>query len=328
MCKIRWAIMRNKWLKTIFLTPHVWLAAAAIAVAGSFAVDYVEAQKVADRALALRQGPPSSVALQNFSGFRDVGPAREVLVWAEARLDHPVVVNLGNETEPKSAIMIPLFPLSEKGATRIQRMLVDGSDEPVTRPVPRPMPTDFETTTAEGILVYQPQNQVTTFTDVDSLINQRLGAGQYGTVVQINGERIDPGDLSLVVKGVMAASDSSIADQYLAVEPYRYGRVVALAPPPSTGLQRALFWSGVTLALGAILLSVKTVDIMPGKNGRNRADAPEVRMTPGQSEKARSRFQTLPTQDELYSAEAASAAEPPRSGKLIGKVSEKIKSRR
>lgn len=319
--------MRNKWIKTVFLTPHVWLAAAALCVAGSFAIDYVEAQKVADRALALRQGPPDSVALQKFSGFRDVGPAREVRVWAEADLTDPIVVDLGTEGNPQRAIMIPLFPLSEQGASRIQSMLTGSTDGAVIRPAPRPSPTAFETTVAEGLLVYRTENPLGGFSDIDSLINRRLGTGLYGTVVEVNGERIDPGDLTLVAKGFMAASGSDITDDYLAINPYRYGRVIALAPPPSTGLQRALFWGGVALALGAILLSVKAVDVMAGKEFSRGKNAPEKRMTPGNSDKARQRFQTLPTQDELYAAESGVTENTAATG-LIGKVTDKIKTRR
>ncbi|NRA99504.1 MAG: hypothetical protein HRU32_06735 [Rhodobacteraceae bacterium] len=318
--------MRNKWLKSFFLTPHVWLAAAAISVAGSFVVDYVEAQKVADRALALRQGPPPSVALQNFRPLRDVGPAREVRVWAEAQLSNPVVVNLGSADAPQRAIMIPLYPLSDLGAERIQRMLVDGQDGGVTRPTPRPMPSEIETTVAQGMLVHLTEKQIGPDDDVTALINRQLGRGQYGQVVEVNGERTDPGELSLVAKGVMAAQNGEITDDYLAIAPYKYGRVVALAPPPSTGLQRALFWGGVALALGAIMLSVKTIDVMPNRGGQ-KSGAPEQRMTPGQSDKARERFQSLPTQDELYAAKAATA-EPSPSNVLLTKVTHKFKNRR
>ena len=224
--------------------------------------------------------------------------------------------------------MVPLFPLSDRGLENVVRDTTQGTEGQTIRPAPRPMPNATEVAVAEGMLVYLTENQLGPTVSIDALINRRFGIGRYGSVVEINGERIDPGQLAPVVIGVMAGADREIVDNYLAIAPYKHGRLVALAPPPSSGLQRALFWGGVALALGAITLSFKTVDILAGPKKRGRSSGQEQRMVPGRSDKARERFQTLPTQDELYAAEAGPSPDDAASRKLIGQVTDKLKTRR
>lgn len=322
-------------LLRVVLSPHLWLGAAAISIAASFVVDYVDAQRTADRALALRQGPPPVADLQTFDPARNVGPAREVLILAEANLADPIVVTLGPAGDQQTAVIFPLFPVSDRGRDMIVRAAAMAGAEGLAaiRPVPRPSrdETDAATPQALGVLLHWTDATTAARVDPGSLVARSFGPGSHGSVVEVNGERVFPGDMALVVKGAMAAIDLDIADDFLAVSPFVNGRLAALAPPPSSGLQRALFWGGMTLGLGAVLLSVRIIDVFgPRVDSPKRPGQQDRRVSPGSTPKARTRFQTIPTQDELYAAAQTQQArtEDAGSGRKFLAPVEKIRIRR
>lgn len=321
-------------LQKVVLSPHLWLAAAATSIAGSFVVDYIDAQRTADRALALRQGPPPATEIQGFEATRHVGPAREVLVQAEADLGDPIVVSLGPEGDRQTAVIYPLFPVSDRGREAIARRLADDGTLGSIRPAPRPDPASLTSARPEalGIILHWadiPAGERAI--DQTSLVARSFGPGSHGSAVEINGERVAPGDMALVVKGAMAARDLGIAANFLAVSPYVDGRLAALSPPPSSGLQRSLFWGGIVLGLGAMLLSVRGSDVFAPKTPAPRPPGEQDRrMSPGRTAKAQSRFQTIPTQDEIYAAaqaREAREAEPGPTRKILESV-ERLRIRR
>lgn len=324
----------------VVLSPHLWLGAAAISIAASFVVDYVDAQRTADRALALRQGPPPVAALQAFDPARNVGPAREVLVLAEADLGDPIVVRLGPGDDQRAAIIYPLFPVSERGQEIVARRATieaagGGTDADLAaiRPVPRPDPDALraDPPTALGVILHWVDEADAAGVDPVALVARSFGPGTHGSVIEVNGERVAPGDMALVVKGAMAAINLSIAPEFLAIAPFANGRVAALSPPPSSGLQRALLWGGMTLGLGALLLSVRMVEVFaPRADAPRRPGQQDRRVSTGNTPKARSRFQTIPTQDEIYAATQVqqSRGDEPASGRKFAGPAEKIRTRR
>lgn len=307
----------------IFLSSQPWLVAALVAVGGSFAVDYVDAQRTADRALALRQGPPPATLVQDFVPARHVGPAREVLVRAETRLGDPTIVKLGRDGQPRSAVIFPLFAVSQPGQAALATAMENPAGLAAIRPVPRPK-AEAPTPRAIGVILHISDRAESDLPDSTTLIARRFGGGAHGRVVEVNGTRVSPGDMALVVKGAMAARNIDLSDDFLAIAPFENGREAALAPPPSSGLQRGLFWGGMTLALGAALLSVRVTDHgpdLPRRPGRQ-----DTRAAPAESAKARDRFRSIPTQDEVYAADMARRANetgrkkrPGLTGVLLGR---------
>jgi hypothetical protein len=322
-------VMVKDVLQKVLLSPHLWLGAAAISVAGSFVLDYIDAQRTADRALALRQGPPPVTDLQAFDAARDMGPAREVLVRAETDLSDPIVVTLGPDDARQTAVIYPLFPVSARGQDAIARRTADDGTLGSIRPVPRPDPDAAAAgrPVALGVILHWTHAGE----EPEAFVSRAFGPGEFGTVVEVNGERVTPGDMALVVKGAMAAIDLGIAADFVAVAPYVDGRIAALSPPPSSGLQRTLFWGGVVLALGAMLLSIRPSEVFgPRVPSPKRPGEQEQRMSPGQTPKAQSRFQTIPTQDELYAAAQAREAREaePGTGRRILDTVDKLRTRR
>lgn len=324
----------------VMLSPHLWLAAAAISIAASFVVDYVDAQRTADRALALRQGPPPVAALQEFDPSRNVGPAREVLILAEADLGDPIVVKLVPGDDQRAAIIYPLFPVSDRGQAIVDRRATieatGGGTDPklaAIRPVARPDPDALRAVppAALGVILHWADDADADRVDPIALVARSFGPGDHGSVIEVNGERVAPGDMALVVKGAMAAINLTIAPDFLAIAPFANGRVAALSPPPSSGLQRALLWGGMTLGLGALLLSVRMFDVFaPRADMPKRPGQQDRRISTGSTPKAQSRFQTIPTQDEIYAAtkvQQSRGEEPGSVRKFVGPV-EKIRTRR
>lgn len=289
--------MRVVVVNSLLLSPRLWLAAAVLAMGGSFVIDYVESQRTADRALALRLGPPPLVAIQSFDPSRHVGPAREVRVVAEADVTSPLIVDLGTAAGPQRAMIVPLFPLSDVGITAVRGRIDPIEGGAPVRPAPRPA-APAPRVDAMGFIVHRIDNGARGGVRADRLAAQFLGGGRYGSIVVVNGERVAPGDLALVVTGAMAADGSRLAENFIAIAPYIEGRQEALSPPPSSGLQSILFWGGFLLAMGAIILSVRGDADDAGRAGDPRVA--ETRRSTGTTPKARSRFQSLPTQDELH----------------------------
>lgn len=316
--------MRVAQVSSIFFSPRLWLVAAVLTLGGSFVIDYIESQQTADRALALRLGPPPLVAIQSFDPNRHVGPAREVRVVAEADVTSPLIVDLETVTGPQRAMIVPLFPLSDVGITAVRGRIdpLDGG-APV-RPAPRPA-APAPRVDALGFIVHRIDNGARGGVRADRLASQFLGGGRYGSIVVVNGERVVPGDLALVVTGAMAADGSRLAQDFVAIAPFVNGRQAALSPPPSSGLQTVLFWSGFLLALGAIALSIR--GNLEDADGAGERRAKEARRMTGTTPKARSRFQSLPTQDELHGEIEDDLPEDSPPG-LIGRLRGLFKSRR
>jgi hypothetical protein len=332
-------MVKSVFLRVMF-SPHLWLGAAAISIAASFVVDYVDAQRTADRALALRQGPPPLAMLQEFDPARHTGPAREVLILAEADLATPIIVKLGPGDDQRAAVIYPLFPVSEPGQEIVARQATvqaagGGSDSRLAaiRPIPRPDAEAIyaEPPTALGVILHWADDADASNIDPVALVARSFGPGSYGSVIEVNGERVAPGDMALVVQGAMAAKNLTIDPDFLAVAPFANGRVAALSPPPSSGLQRALLWGGMALGLGALLLSVRTVEVFtPRADTPKRPGQQDRRVSTGITPKARSRFQTIPTQDEIYAANQVQQSRGEESGtgrKAAGPI-EKIRTRR
>ena len=316
--------MRVSLVSNILLSSRLWLAAAVLALGGSFVIDYVEAQRTADRALALRLGPPPLVAIQSFEPGRHTGPAREVRLVAEADAATPLVVDLETASGPVRAMIVPLFPLSDVGITALRGRVdpVDGGS-PV-RPAPRPA-APAPPVQALGFIVHQIGSSAGGAIPPDRLVSEFLGGGRYGSVVVVNGVRVAPGDLALVVSGALAADGSGLAEEFVAVAPFVNGRQAALSPPPSSGLQTTLFWGGFLIALGAVVLAVRSE---PDNWAEPRAPkTTETRRSPGTTPKARSRFQSLPTQDELRDGPEDAPDEGPPPG-LLARLTAVFRSRR
>jgi hypothetical protein len=206
------------------LAPRQLLALAGLCAAGGLLWGYATIHENADRQLALRQGPPAAVAIENYRGVANRGPAGEVVLRAAADGADPLVLTIPRSGE--RAVAIPLYPL--------------GGGDSALGAVLLPLEADQ------------------TAGDLGPLV-ARISEG----VVEVNGRVVDHGDFDLILAGALAVEGRSIGKRFVAVRPYLDGRETALQPianpsmhwlwPLAAALALSVaatyrrFWSGIRL---------------------------------------------------------------------------------
>lgn len=215
-------------IKSIATSAQTWLIGGAVAVAASFLLDYVHVQRVADRALALRQGPPEAVAIEVFDPAVNYGVAREMSVLAQIAFDQPIVVTMDDAGDATPTVLYPLY--AQMGRDR----------------------------TALGVLVQIPAGSGTQI-DGRALVDDIRGQGAIGSLVRVTGRKIASDEYRLIVQGAVAAHGGTLAGPFHAIEAFPEGRTAALALPEETPIASLLFWTGVAMGLFALAISLRDV---------------------------------------------------------------------
>lgn len=283
--------------------PRGLFAAAALCVAGGLAAGYVEMMDRADRELALRQGPPAPVAIQDFSPGRHVGPAGEVRIRAEAQFGEAVVLALPGTGGERRALVVPLYPLSEIGAAGID---AEGGGRALSAQVARRAAAAAERTPALGFLFHPIEAGATEPADPDALAAARFGEGDHGGVVELAGQEADAGDFTLMAAGAFTAMDVPLAERFLAVRPFDGAReavIAARAPSHFYLLPLAL---ALALAMAAAVLAVRR-RAEPAPVG-NAEHSVHVRKNAEPGTAPHPKFAPIPSQEEIV--EAARARQP------------------
>lgn len=195
------------------VAPRQLLALAGICAGAGLLWGYATVHENANRKLALRQGPPAAVAIQDYRTVIHRGPAGEVVLHAEADVSGALVLSLPRDGG--RALAVPLFPVGggPEALGAVLLALEEGQDLP----------------------------------DAGRLA--QVGADG---LVTVTGRSVDPGDFELVLSGALAVEGRSIGDRFIAVQPYMEGREAALQPltdPPRTWLVPVL--ASFILTLGA-----------------------------------------------------------------------------
>ncbi|MEL7345239.1 MAG: hypothetical protein AAFN59_10325 [Pseudomonadota bacterium] len=248
-------------VKTILTSAQTWLIGGAIAVSASFVLEYAHVQRVAERALALRAGPPEAISIEVFDPNLHTGIANEVSLRAQIAFDEPLVVDVATQTGTQPSVLYPLF--AETGTERV----------------------------AVGVLI-NPSQTAQPDLDGRALVAGIDGSGALGTLVQINGRRVDAQSARLIVKGALAADGGSVSQTFYAVQAFADGRAGALALPEETPISALLFWTGIAMGLFAVALSFRDVarEVFPWSKDDANADTGATKTR---------RFQPLAGQGEI-----------------------------
>ena len=233
-------------LRWIIDPRSIFLAAALLAALGLVG-GYVEVHERADRELALRQGPPKKVALQEFTPVMHLGPADEVRVDAEADFTRSSIISNPGEGGMRHALIVPLFPVSDLGKARIGAG--EAENNALNAQVARRAVGGTESAVSLGYLVHPLASREAAPADPTALAEKTFGTGRYGTVAEINGQVGKSDGLGLMAAGAMSAMDITLAEQHLVIRPFAGARQLYLGGrPPDYGF--------VTLLGGAIFLSL------------------------------------------------------------------------
>jgi hypothetical protein len=190
------------------IAPRQLFALAGLCAAAGFLWGYATVQENANRTLALRQGPPAAVAVEDYRRAANRGPAGEVVLRAAADPARPLVLTMPRTGE--RALAVPLYPLSG-GAEAMGAILLPlepGAD------------------------------------DGGPGARRRGGRRRRGG----HGRVVEAGDFALILAGALAVEGRAIGPSFVAVQPYVEGREAALQPitDPSRGwlwpLASRWFW--------------------------------------------------------------------------------------
>ena len=292
-----------------FADPRNALLAAAILAAGGIVAGYVDYMGEADRELALRQGPPALVEIQDFRPGFDAGPADEVRLVAEFDLDSAVTVPVRGSDPARWQLLVPIFPVSDLGAALVARRS-GGDDAVLSAQVERRAASGGARRTAIGFAVVPSTGPSAGLPEASALAEEVLGDGRAGTVVAVNGEMIDAGMLTHVADGAFAVQGITLAESFVAVRPFLAGRVAALtAPRPATD-RRMLFLTALALVVLAGALQVwKAMRARDAAENDDETDAGDMPQLPLRHPE----FAPIPSQREIRAADriaAEQAVEP------------------
>lgn len=289
--------------KTKLSDPRRILVFAAVFVLAGVVAGFLSVYDQADRTLALRQGPPAAVPLQHFDPMRNAGPAREVMIQAEADLDAPLVLSLRGSSPRRTALAVPLYRLSDLGAAAI---LAESNDDRigVGPQVARRTDVPAGPPAAEGILLIELKGRDPESVDIAAML-KTFGTGRFGTVLQVNGQSGDPDGFALMMDGALSVDGMSLADDFVTVLPFEHGRLAALAETvPVMDRGRVFFFLGAVVSTMALVLSLWGFGPKDERHQiyeRERAGA--QRWTSGKRDTRH--FEPLPSQEEVNAADAA-----------------------
>jgi hypothetical protein len=239
--------------------PGRLFALAALCAGAAVVLGYAAVHDAADRKLALRQGPPPAVAIEEYRPMAHRGPAGEVVLRARADLESGFVFTLPGSSE--RALLVPLFPLA-----------------------------DGEAREAEGAIFLS--------LDGDTMpAAAALAARHPAGWVEVNGVETDAGPFRLMLAGALAADGRALGARVTVLRPFLDGREAAFQPPASPA--RAWAWLATValgFALAAVYVEVRGLPPVPKATSAGpRASVVSARFAPlpQQEDEQRARGFTL-----------------------------------
>ncbi len=291
------------------LDPRKVLLAALLVAAGGLFLTYAEVQNQADRELALRQGPPAPILIQDFDPEDDIAAAGEVRVFGEIDMSAAVTLPVRHSDPQAWVRLVPVFPVSDIGAALLAER--EGKDAGVLKAqVERRVVSGVPNLSAAGVIIVPLSGPDAVPQDAAEFTEEIVGEGHFGAVALLDGEARDPREVELVAHGALAVMDISLADHFVSVVPYLKGRAAALTAPYPAGGQNLLFVAALVLVAMAAAAQVWRSVLTGAGSGADDEDMPEE--NPAQL-KSHPKFAPLPSQREIRSAdlEAAKVAAGP-----------------
>lgn len=199
-------------------------AAGLMAVVALFGAIYLDFHADAARLLALRNGPPVLVDLEDFDPLRDSGPTGEIHLRAQLDMSMPVRVIYRRGMTFTRAFTVPL-------------LAVHTSDN-----------RDGQMPEILGYLYLSAPFRRVEILDVIQNLPLAQFEGAHGSIIEINGETGVPGPIATRAAAALGARGRTSVESPLVVAPYPEGRAAALSRP------RASRWRHVLMVLAALLL--------------------------------------------------------------------------
>ena len=292
-----WCVMSDlRHLLIEIFDPRKVLFAAALFAAAGLVAGYVTVQEQLDRELALRQGPPPPVLIQNFALGRDVGPADEVRIIGEVDMEAAAAIFRPGATPRRWFLVAPVFPVSAVGSARLAGSAPNETGV-LAAQIERRVTGPGHRSTAIGLVIRPIAGPGFVPQEAAALAESVLGDGDYGQLVTLSGTAVTPEDLTLIAHGALSARGITLAQNFLALKPFTGNRTAILSRPVRSDLRDDLFGVALLLVIGAGLLQFwRAYGAFSAEIGRTRrADAETARAGP----RDHPEFAPLPSQREI-----------------------------
>ncbi|WP_099826955.1 hypothetical protein [Oceaniglobus indicus] len=194
------------------------------AVALSVVVGYFDAQKAAERKMAIRGGPPPVIQIQDFQPANDITRIGEVNAVAQIDVSLPILALYGDGVEQRRAVVFPLV------ATDVA--------DPATGAAPPVLGYAYFDAPRRNIEVFDPSTFIPKFSRI----------GSVGPIVTLNGLTDGPAALRSEVSDLLASMNRPLTGPALSIAPFGAHRADVL------GAMRPSMWRLGFLGLAALLL--------------------------------------------------------------------------
>ncbi|MEM9975922.1 MAG: hypothetical protein AAF771_17235 [Pseudomonadota bacterium] len=296
-------------LKRGLTDPRKMMLIAGVLAAMGLVAGYIEVHAQADRAMALRKGPPPAQTLQAVVEAQNPAFAGEVTILAEADLSRAVIVTLRTSVPHRSAHVVPLFGLSVAGAAQAGLPDLGASRPALMGYILRPVDAGGQTPRAEALAV------------------EVFGSAGARTVMKLNGTFAQPGGFDLLAEGAITGMGLSFDAPLIAIEPFVGGRAAALAAQAPAQAHRALF-----LLAGLVMVVSVAVSLRDDRDEAGmamwalpeRSRAPETAQETANPAPQRPQFAPIPSQQALHAR--ATARRSGRFSALAGAAGRAVKN--
>lgn len=292
-------------LKTWLMTPMVWLAGAVMFFAMSIALGYHHDQQIADQKMARPRGPAPLVSIQNFDSAAHSNLSGEVRLIAEVNFENIYEVEFGPLENRETAILIPLYPVSDAGWMAVRREIEGKTSAcPVLR-----QDVSREKVTPVGAIFSRAPHAITSSEHLDHLVSRRIGAGTTGSVVEISGVEMPGFTENPTIVPVRGPFPIEMAAAPVIVETTGLAAAAVDNVPGGHAEERqTLTRVGIIFLLLAALFAVRPSP----KERRHRVKGYSADQSAERTAKSHKNFQPIRTQDEIFHAEDLEAAQQAR----------------
>ena len=284
-----------KVLKSLLLSPRLWLTAGVISMFVSVLLGYHQNQMDAESALAQKIDVPERVVVQEFSSRVNENELGEVHVLTEAAVDKAVRVNIGSESAPEWVDVVPIYPVSRLSFP-MARSLLNAQRRPTSRADAAAIAEHNKALTRiqsvpVGLMVFD-ADAGTVLPDLSDLEQMQ---GLNGPLVDLSGLRIEDAAVFERAAERLAEKGVALIEDALLVVPYLQGRNKDPGVNNYANLQKVLFWGGLLM----IAFGLASLFSLLPSFAKRKASGSNDKVKAVESFPEGSPFQPIADQDEI-----------------------------
>lgn len=284
----------------MIIHPKRLFSAAVFSLSLGMVSSYVADHDHAERTLAIRQGPPDAVALQDYDG-RSAGPLGEVTLRAEVDVRELTIVPAPLSYGTGELCVLPLYPVSSRGAALIGATR-DAKSSPVSAQLSRRLPLSEPSSIPLAVLIrFVPAG--TPHPPMNELFTQNFGNGRNGRVVELNGLLRKDGDAVPLIEAAFAGLGHTVPERAPVIHPFSENRLAEITQGAVREAPVPFFQIGILLMIAAIMVALHDHGYFDGLQARRKRAEAIRRLSPAlaarRANTAHPQFAPIPSQEEI-----------------------------